>query len=133
MPQRSEPGHAPTSLRRSNLSKQACPLANYGLIFPPEGSTKVPRASRLGPVLPTTVQPSPHMQELYLVEESIPEIEARPGDIIVDDPEDGLCLVRDLDTSRQVLVFRSRSLRRLASPFSRVRQSLLRALPSGQS
>lgn len=63
---------------------------------------------------PPGPSPRPAMPKLYLVEVPIPEIDALPGDVLVDHPTDGLRLVR-LVGGRAALAFRSTSLRLLAS------------------
>lgn len=56
--------------------------------------------------------PAPH---LYYVEVAIPEIEANVGDLVLDCPANGLCLIRR-GVSRAVVLGRWASLRRLPLP-----------------
>lgn len=58
----------------------------------------------------------PNAVELYYVEQHIPEIEAQPGDMLVDDPMHGLTILRPTGARRSVLALRSTSLRKLTLP-----------------
>ena len=53
---------------------------------------------------------------MYYVDRPIPEIDACPGDILVDDPVDGLSIIRRVGATRSILVFRSSSLRPIPQP-----------------
>lgn len=50
------------------------------------------------------------MAKLYLVQASIPEIDAQVGDVVIDCPVNGLCVVRRTGLSRSILALRSTSL-----------------------